>query len=93
MVVSRLKQVIYFESPPVEPNADSYGQIDGPWVNEGARRAEVKKLSGRDIEIANKLFNGARWRIQWKDKLLEIGDIQNWEERDKMWVLLCSEVS
>ena len=106
-MVSRFRQSIVFQSPPTATTGR--GQASGSWTDEATRRAEVKQLSGRELERAGQLYSSATWvvrlwydrglslsddwRINWGTKTLQIGNVKNIDEQNKYWELLCSEVN
>ena len=107
MVVNRLRQKLTFQSPPTA--VDSYGQISGSWSTESVRRAEVKRLTGRELISGQQLYEAATWkvtiwyesginystdwRISWGDRTLHIGSIDNVDEQNRTLEFLCSEVN
>lgn len=104
-MVAKFRQSVTFQSPPSA--VDSRGQSSGDWTNEATRRAEVKRLTGRDRETAGQLYEQSTWkvtiwyestsfandwRISWGSRTLEIGNINNVDEQNRTLEFLCSEV-
>lgn len=107
MVRSRFRQTITLQSPP--SGVDARGQLSGSWTTQATKRAEVKQLTGRDLQSAGQLYQGAqyrvsywydsavdvttKWRVGWGSKTLEIGNVLNVDEQNRITELLCSEVT
>jgi head-tail adaptor len=83
----------------------SRGQNTGTAATLGIARAKIETLSGRELEIANQVYAGAALRVtirhfpglvasdylEFGSRRLEIGHVENVEQKDWWNVLLCSE--
>lgn len=99
-------QQVVFKSP--SNSVDSFGQETGAETTVATRRATVKKMSGRELELANQLYaeaswkvtcrydpsllNSEKWNITYESRVLEIGSVINVNERNRVLEFLCSEV-
>lgn len=99
-------QQVVFKSP--SASRDGRGQETGAETTVATRRAKVKQMSGRELESANKLYPSATWKvvvryeptlmssetwnITYGSRVLEIGNVDNVNERNRIIEFLCSEV-
>lgn len=96
MTASRLNDKVTFKSPPTQK--DARGQVTGSYTSEKTVRADVEQLSGRELEIANKLVSNAKykvttrympslavketWRITWETEPRWVEDTSNFVTDD-----------
>ncbi len=81
------------------------GQRTAAWVDEYTDRAKIETVSGRESESARQLYASASHRVTMRyrpgmtpqkrlvlgSRVLEIGHVDDWEQRGRWHVLLCSE--
>ena len=100
-------QQVVFKSP--SSLRDSRGQETGAEATVATRRATVRKMSGRELVAANQLYPTAQWKvvcrydtallnsetwtITYGSRVLEIGDVTNVNERNRLLEFICSEVT
>ena len=99
-------QQVVFKSP--SSSVDSYGQETGAETTEATRRATVRQMSGRELTAAAQVYADASWKvicryestlmsshnwtITYGTKVLEIGQVVNVDERNRIIEFICSEV-
>jgi|DEB0MinimDraft_10_1074344.scaffolds.fasta_scaffold291583_2 SPP1 family predicted phage head-tail adaptor len=99
-------QQVTFKSP--SSSVDAYGQETGAETTVAVRRATVRQMSGRELAAASQLYPSANWKvicrydtallgsetwnITYGSRVLEIGNINNVDERNRLLEFLCSEV-
>jgi len=87
---------------------DSWGQETGSATDLVTKWAEVKQLSGSSLEAARQLYPSVQYEvttryddslslseenwISWGSKTLDIGSVENVNQANRWWVMLCSEV-